>query len=244
MGPRFSMVRYEMHTAGIHLVRRYQRARGAGINTSGATAATVLRQCDRRRQLEPGKNHAQEKPRPKLLVDDAGVLADPADSCIHGVDPLYQGTRVHIAPGREGTERLLQTLLQPLKARQQDVMVVGWLAGIARSVDDQSRHSAQSSRSPPGLDLWIWARPRGSSRHTRSRNGPTERQRVETIAAGGCPGHDVSGTPSRRHSHARSIFRSRPRSGSGQESQPGPREAELELCPPVENPASLASMAI
>ena len=78
----------------------------------------------RGRQLEAGKNHAQKKPGSKLLVDDAGVLSDPADSCVLGVNPLYQGTGIHIAAGRKGTKRLLQTLLQLLEAGQQDIVVI------------------------------------------------------------------------------------------------------------------------
>src|ERR1700693_36271 len=73
---------------GMELIRRDQRVSRAGIDATRATAAAIRRR-QIRREIERGKNHAEEKPRAQLLIEDARVLADPSDAGIlrhHALD--------------------------------------------------------------------------------------------------------------------------------------------------------------
>lgn len=83
---------------GIELVGCDERIRGTSFNTA-CTGTTAIRRGEVRRKLKGSKDHSKEKPRAHLLVQDAGILADPADSRIFGVDTLDERTGVDIAAG-------------------------------------------------------------------------------------------------------------------------------------------------
>src|SRR5579859_2657224 len=85
---------------GIELVGLNQRVRGTRLNAARAASAAVRRR-QVRLKIERGQNHAQENPRAQLLVEDAGVLADPADAGVFGIDALDQRSGVYITTGRD-----------------------------------------------------------------------------------------------------------------------------------------------
>ena len=83
---------------GIHLMRGDERVGGAGVDAAGAGAAAVGRDgkdCavgdgDRR------DDDAEQKPGAELLINDAGVLADPADAGAGCGGALDQGAGVDV----------------------------------------------------------------------------------------------------------------------------------------------------
>ena len=119
--------------ARIHLVGSNQGAGRAGIDASRAAAAAIFRhpKGHRRRQLQRGENHTQKEPGSELLIEYAGVLSDPANAGVLGVNALDQGAGIHVAAGLKGAERPLQALFQLLQATKQNVVVIGRLPGIA-----------------------------------------------------------------------------------------------------------------
>ena len=66
---------------GVHLTRCDQRAGRARIDAARARSAAIRRTCQRRLDRQRCHNHCQQQPRPKLLVQHAGILANPADAC-------------------------------------------------------------------------------------------------------------------------------------------------------------------
>src|SRR5271157_4382474 len=93
---------------GVELIRRGKRIRRTNIETARAGAAAVRRRqigC----QFQRSEHHAEEKPRAQLLVQDAGVLANPANSRALGEDALDHRTSVNVTPGPRRRNILLRT---------------------------------------------------------------------------------------------------------------------------------------
>src|SRR5207302_3411109 len=73
--------------SGVELAGIEDGSGGTGVNAAGAGAATIgsgeiwLQFCRT-------ENHAEKKPRAKLLIDDASVFPDPADAGVFGVHAL------------------------------------------------------------------------------------------------------------------------------------------------------------
>src|SRR5215472_7206215 len=64
---------------GVHHVRLNERSGGAGIEAPGAgTAAVKGRRVGL--EIEAGEDNADKEPRAALLIDEASVLAHPADA--------------------------------------------------------------------------------------------------------------------------------------------------------------------
>src|SRR6267142_922065 len=80
----------------IELIGTKKRVRWTSVEAARAGAAPI-RGGQIGRQLKGCKNHAQEQPGPHLLVQDAGILADPAHARVLRVHPLDQGPRIDIA---------------------------------------------------------------------------------------------------------------------------------------------------
>ena len=70
-------------------------ARGTRVETSRAGAAAIgnWRVIFK---IETCQNTAEEQPRTGLLINDAGILSEPANSGILGVNALEQRSRIHI----------------------------------------------------------------------------------------------------------------------------------------------------
>ncbi len=109
----------------VHHVRFDQRAGRAGVETARARPALVERRLIRR-QRQAGDQHRQEHPRSELVVDDARVLADPANPGVLRIDALLDGSGVdvgaslEVAAGARAQPR--EQRLQPLF--DDDVIVV------------------------------------------------------------------------------------------------------------------------
>ena len=87
-------------------------------------------------ELERGEDHAEKQPRAELLIDDAGVLADPADAGVLGVDALDDRAGIDVAAGLGSGVAASQSAARPR-------------AGVAsprRGSPRGSRRSARSSR--------------------------------------------------------------------------------------------------
>src|SRR5437660_328509 len=84
--------------AGVHLAGCEDGLCGTGIDTARATSATVSRRHIGL-EFQRGQHHTQEEPRTQLLIDDAGVLANPAYARIFGIDAFHDGTGIHITAG-------------------------------------------------------------------------------------------------------------------------------------------------
>ena len=72
------------------------RVGGAGVDAARAGAAAVG-SGQVRAQFQRSENHAEKQPRAQLLVDDAGILADPADAGIFRGHALDDGAGVDVA---------------------------------------------------------------------------------------------------------------------------------------------------
>jgi len=83
---------------GVELVRCNQRVGWAGIDASCASTAAIGR-GNIGLEFEGRQDNAQEQPRTQFLVEDAGVLADPADAGVFGVHALDERTSIHVATG-------------------------------------------------------------------------------------------------------------------------------------------------
>ena len=109
--------------AGVQHTRRDQRLRRTGLDAPRAHAALVEgRLVGRKRQA--ADNLGEEDERPKLGVDHAAVLADPADSGILREDPLLHRPGVHVRGGLERSGiHLVHPGNQPIHPPHQHVVV-------------------------------------------------------------------------------------------------------------------------
>src|SRR5215510_5473999 len=80
---------------GIEHAWRADRVRRAGFNAERARTALIERRGVRF-QIQAADDLAEEDPRTELGIDDAGVLADPADAGVARVDALLDRTGVDI----------------------------------------------------------------------------------------------------------------------------------------------------
>jgi hypothetical protein len=81
--------------SSIEFTRRDDRLCGTSIDTPRATSATIRgRQVGF--QFERGQDHSQKQPRPKFLIDDARVLANPSDAGIFRVQAFNQWAGVDV----------------------------------------------------------------------------------------------------------------------------------------------------
>ncbi len=83
---------------GVELVGRDNRVGRAGFDAASAGPAAVGR-GKIWREFERGDDHAEKKPRANLLIDDAGVLADPAHAGVLGIDALDDRAGVDVGAG-------------------------------------------------------------------------------------------------------------------------------------------------
>ena len=87
------------------------------------------------RDGERGDDDAEQEPRAELLIDDAGVFADPADAGACGDGALDEGTGVDVAARLAGETLLQDGGFDVAEAGEELVVVVGgdelggWLAG-------------------------------------------------------------------------------------------------------------------
>src|SRR5205807_2820193 len=86
--------------SGVEFIGFSQRIRRTRINAAGAGAAAV---CDGQvgQQLERCENHAQKNPRAKPFIQDAGVLSNPSNAGVFGVDALDMRPGIHVAAYNE-----------------------------------------------------------------------------------------------------------------------------------------------
>src|SRR5215475_46645 len=118
---------------GIEFARGRDRLCRTCVNAAG-TASAAIRRGKVRRKVERGEHHAEKEPGAQLLVDDAGVLADPSDASVARVYPFQDRTGVDIAAGLKREAALFCCLtdcrLHLPEARQQSIMVVLAVPGI------------------------------------------------------------------------------------------------------------------
>src|SRR5277367_6179629 len=114
---------------GIHLVRGDEGVGGAGVDAAGAGAAAVGRdvEYDAVSDWNGRDNDAEEEPGAELLVDDAGVLADPADAGAGRSGALDEWAGVDVAAGLNffGGKSLLDGGLEGAEAGEELRVVVG-----------------------------------------------------------------------------------------------------------------------
>src|ERR1044071_800247 len=119
----------------IQLARRHNGLRGAGVNAAGATSASVGSGgvCAK---LQRSENHAKKQPRPHLLMDDAGVLANPSNSRMPGINALEDWASINIAAGFNWQTTVRRALpnggLYLLETWKQRVVIILCSPGIAR----------------------------------------------------------------------------------------------------------------
>src|ERR1035438_303841 len=103
----------------VQLIRSREGIGRAGVEAARARAAAVGRWqigC----QYQRRQHDAEKEPRPQVLIQNAGVLANPADPCVLGKDPLNDRARVHVTPGaRRGHLLLLADSQQPRFQREE-----------------------------------------------------------------------------------------------------------------------------
>ncbi len=111
---------------GIHLVWRDEGVGGAGVDAAGAGAAAVGGdlQGSVGGDGDGGDDDGEEKPGAELLINDAGVFADPADAGFGGEGALDEGAGVDVAAGLAG-EAVLQGGFEVMEAVEELVVVVG-----------------------------------------------------------------------------------------------------------------------
>ena len=68
---------------------------GTGFEATRATSAAI-RGRKVGLQFERGQDHSQEQPRAELLIDDAGILGDPAHPGVFRVDAFDERAGVDI----------------------------------------------------------------------------------------------------------------------------------------------------
>ena len=115
-----------MQRRRVHLVRGGEGVGGAGVDAARAGAATVGGgECELVwLECEGRDDDGEEEPRAELLVEDAGVFADPADACIAGVDALDDGAGIDEAAGLEGAEFGEELVAEFFQAAEQDFVVI------------------------------------------------------------------------------------------------------------------------
>src|SRR4029077_13410510 len=74
--------------------------RGTSINAARAASAAV-RSWHISLQFQRSENDTQEQPRSDLLIQDACVLPDPANSRVFGIHTFHQRPGVHVAASLE-----------------------------------------------------------------------------------------------------------------------------------------------
>ena len=87
-----------------------QRTGRTGVEAA-CTAAALLEPLGVRFERERRDDLAEKEPRPQLGIDQAGVLADPAEPGVLRIDPLLYRSGVH---ERAGLERLRRHLAHPV----------------------------------------------------------------------------------------------------------------------------------
>src|SRR5579864_1884623 len=89
---------------GIELIRAQQRVGRAGLDAARAGAAAIWG-GGVWRKFKGGKDHAEKKPRALFLIDDAGVLSHPSDSCVLGKDSLHDRSSINVTAGDQSRLR-------------------------------------------------------------------------------------------------------------------------------------------
>jgi hypothetical protein len=123
---------------GVHLVRGDEGVGRAGIDAARAGAAAVGRdlEYDAFSDWNGRDDDAEQQPGAELLVDDAGVLADPADAGAGSSGALDERAGVNVAAGLNffRVEALLDGGLNDAEAGEELVVVVGGdeVGGIGR----------------------------------------------------------------------------------------------------------------
>src|ERR1019366_2825580 len=120
----------------VELIRSRESVGRTGVEAARARAAAVGRR-QIGRQLQRRQHDAEEEPRPQPLIQDAGVLANPADPSVLSKDPLDDRTGVHVTPGaRRGHLLPLADFQQPRFQRAQlseyYLVIVTLRPGVAR----------------------------------------------------------------------------------------------------------------
>ena len=133
MAPRSSIVRYEMQRVESSTPGADERLRRARLEAQRAGAALVeRRRVDLERQA--ADDLAEKQPRAELGVDDAGVLADPADARVLRVDALLHRAGVDVGAR---LERLRCRGAHPREQRVEpraDHVVIVVAPGVARDL--------------------------------------------------------------------------------------------------------------
>ena len=115
-----------MQQRGVHLARREGVGR-AGVDAARAGAAAVCGWKCRcvGDELERGDDDSEQKPGAELLIEEAGVLADPANASALGVLALNDGAGVDVAAGLKiGTEMIVEALFDRPQFCEQYVVIV------------------------------------------------------------------------------------------------------------------------
>ena len=92
---------------GVELARRNQSLSRAGVQAARAGAAAVGGGQVGRQPMR-AENHSEKKPRAKLLIENAAILADPSNAGVRRQHPLGHRAGIDIAPGartRRGRRR-------------------------------------------------------------------------------------------------------------------------------------------
>ena len=97
LGNRPALLDREIRNAlvGIELVGREDRIRRTSLDATRAGAAAI-RSGQVGGKFERSEDHAEEEPRTFFLIDDAGVLADPAHAGVLGKDAFDDGAGIDV----------------------------------------------------------------------------------------------------------------------------------------------------
>ena len=115
--------------ARVHLARRDECVRGAGLDAAAAGAAAV---CGGKRQhcrgdLKRSDDAAKKEPRAELLIEGAGVFGGPADAGAAGEIALDERTGIDVAARVEClADAFMERGFERAQTRQEGVVVVGW----------------------------------------------------------------------------------------------------------------------
>ena len=148
---------------GVHLVRGHERVGGAGVDAARAASAAIgrdLKFCSGGHRKR-GDDDAEQQPRTQLLIDDAGIFADPADACLGGHGPLDERAGVDVAAGLAG-EALEQGGFDLTQTAEELIVIVGGDEFVCRFASVSRAAAPGVSGDPSGV-----GRVRG-----RSRAGP------------------------------------------------------------------------
>ncbi len=121
---------------GVHTARVGRVEQGlcrAGVDAGGAGAAAVGMQLEGwlRGEWERGGDGGEEEPGAELLVDEAGVAADPAETGAGGEVALEEWASVDVAAGLAGSDDL-EVGLDGAETAQKVVVVIDGIAfGVA-----------------------------------------------------------------------------------------------------------------